>query len=72
MDFHLRIPWHGHFMWPFAVAMLGFKYFVTFFAVRFGQLVMKPHRIAFINMDMRGLHRDWWANHMLFAFVRMV
>ena len=32
----LRIPCHGRFIWPFAVAGLGLRYLVTPWAVRLG------------------------------------
>jgi hypothetical protein len=68
----LRIPWWGRFMWPFAVAGLGLRYLVTPLAVKFGHPLRKPLRMALSRVDIRGLHRDWWANFMLLALVRTV
>ena len=68
----LRMPCHCCFIYPFAVAGLGFKYFLTLWVVKFGHPFRYPHLIALSNVGIPGLHRDWCANLMLFAFVRMV
>jgi hypothetical protein len=68
----LQIPWWGRFMWPFAVARLGLRYLVTPLAVKFGHPLRNPLRMALSRVDIRGLHRDWWANFMLLALVRTV
>jgi hypothetical protein len=68
----LRIPWWGRFMWPFAVAGFGLRYRVTPLAVKFGHPLRKPLWMALSRVDIRGLHRDWWANFMLLALVRTV
>ncbi len=68
----LRIPWWGCFMWPFAVAGLGLRYLVTPLAVKFGHPLRKPLRMALSRVDIRGLHRDLWANFMLLALVGTV
>jgi hypothetical protein len=65
----LWIPCQGHCICPFAVARLGFRYLVTPFAVRFGHPLTYPRQMAFSRVEIRGLHNDWCANWMLFAFV---
>ncbi len=57
----LRIPILGHFIWPFAVAGLGFKYFVTNSLLVFGHPLRKLFFNAFIRVEIFGLHRGWWA-----------
>ena len=54
----LLIPFFGRFIWPLAVAGLGFKYFVTNSLDRFGHLFKKPFRKAFIRLEIVGLHID--------------
>ena len=68
----LQIPWWGLFICPFAVAGLGLRYLVSPLAVRFGHPLRKPRRMALSRVDIRGIHRDWWANFMLLALVRTV
>jgi hypothetical protein len=46
-------------MWPFAVAGLGLRYFVACLAVRLGHPLRFPRCMAFSNVEMRGLQRDW-------------
>jgi hypothetical protein len=46
-------------MWPFAVAGLGLRYFVTCLAVRLGHSLRYPQRMVFSSVEMRGLQRDW-------------
>ncbi len=41
-------------------------------AVKFGHPLRKPLWMALSRVDIRGLHRDWWANFMLLALVRTV
>ncbi len=65
----LRIPCWGCCICPFAVTRLGFRYLVTPFAVRFGHPLTYPHQMAFSKVEICGLHNDWCANWMLFAFV---
>jgi hypothetical protein len=59
-------------MWLFAMAGLGLRYLVTPLAVKFGHPLRKPLQMALSRVDIRWLHRDWWANFMLLALVRMV
>ena len=54
----LRIPWWGRFMWPFAVAGLGFRYLLTPLAVRLGHPLRKLRQIALRSVEMCGLHKD--------------
>jgi hypothetical protein len=49
----------------FAVVGLGLRYFETPLAVRFGHPLRYPHRIALRGVEMRRLHRDWWAKRIL-------
>jgi hypothetical protein len=65
----LRNPCNGLFIWPFAVAGLGFKYF------RINHLLMlehpwrKPRLTAFRRVVMGGLPSDWWANFTAFMHI---
>ena len=54
----LQIPFFGRFMWPFAVAGLGFRYFVTSSLLRFGHPLRKTFFVAFMRLEIFGLHRD--------------
>ena len=54
----LRIPFVGRFMWHFEVAGLGFRYFVTSSSLRLGHPLRKPFFIAFMRLEIFGLHRD--------------
>ncbi len=65
----LRIPFLGRFIWPLAVAGLGFKYFVTNVLLMFGHPLRKPFFNAFIRVEIFRLHRDWWANLTALAWV---
>jgi hypothetical protein len=65
----LRIPCQGCCICPFAVPGLGFRYLVTPFAVRFGHPLTYPRQMAFSRVEICGLHNNWCANRMLFAFV---
>ena len=66
-----RIPIRGFFMWPFAVAGLGGRYFVMRCSDRLGQPSRNPERTAFSSVEIGGLHIDWCANLTAFSFVRM-
>ncbi len=66
----LLIPFFGRFIWPLAVAGLGFKYSVTNSLDRFGHPFKKPFRKACIRLEIFWLHIDWWAN--LTAFARVL
>ncbi len=48
----------GCFMWPFAVAGLGLRYFRMSFSVIFGYPLRKPFCVAFNRVEILGLHRD--------------
>lgn len=54
----LYIPFTGHFMWPFAVAVLGGRYLVVRVLVRFGQPSRNPACVALSSVDIGGLHID--------------
>jgi hypothetical protein len=54
------------------VAGLGLRYFVTPCTVRLGHPLRYPRRSALRRVDIFGLQNDWWANRMLFAFIRTV
>ena len=58
----LRIPCRGRFMWPFAVAGLGLRYFKMSFSLKFGHPLRNPFRTAFRSVEILGLQSDWWAN----------
>ena len=47
----LQILFFGRFMWPFAVAGLGFRYFVTNSLLRSGHPLRKPFFIAFMRLE---------------------
>ncbi len=51
---------------------MALRYLVTPLAVKFGHPLRKPLRMALSRVDIRGLHRDWWANFMLLALVRIM
>ena len=65
----LLIPFFGHFMWPFAVAGLGFKNFVTSSLLRLGHPWREPLHSAFMSDDILGLHNNLCANFTAFAHV---
>ena len=65
----LRMPCRGRFMWPLAVAGLGFKYFRMSVSDILGHPLRKPFRVALSSLDIAGLHSDWCANLTLFARV---
>ncbi len=65
----LLMPCLGCFMWPFAIAGLGFRYLRINILVKFGHPLRKPFCTAFISVDIFGLHNDSCANSTLFARV---
>ena len=67
----LRMPFAGRFMCPFAVAVLGGRYFVISRSVRLGHPSRYPARVAFSSVEMGGLHKDWCANFTALTFVRI-
>ncbi len=56
--FVLLIPFFGLFICPFAVAGLGFKYFVTSSLPILGHPMRKPLRNAFKRKEIFGLHSN--------------
>jgi hypothetical protein len=58
----LCISCRGRFMWPFAVAGLGLRYFSMSFSERLGHLLRNPFRTALNNVEILGLHNDWCVN----------
>jgi hypothetical protein len=54
----LRIPFFGRFMCPFAVAGLGFRYFVTTSLLRSGHPLRNPFFNSFMRLEIVGLHID--------------
>ena len=67
----LRIPCHGRFMWPLAVAGLGLRYLSISSTEMLGHPFKKPFLVALSSLDILGLHNDWWANLTLSARVEM-
>ena len=65
------MPWRGRFMWPLAVAGLGFKYLRISFLEMLGHPFRKPFCVALRSLDIFGLHSDWCANLTLLALVAM-
>ena len=65
----LRSPLRGRFIYPFAVAGLGLRYFKINSSLMYGHPFKNPRRVALINLDIFGLHSDWWANLTRFALV---
>ena len=63
------MPCRGRFIWPLAVAGLGFKYFRMSVSEILGHPLRKPFRVALSSLDIFGLHRDWCANLTLLALV---
>ncbi len=49
-------------MCPLAVPGLAFSYLVMSFLVILGHPLRKPFCVAFNNVDILGLHKDWCAN----------
>ena len=64
-----RKPLRGRFMWPFDVAMLGGRYLLTAWAVRYGAPRRNPCRIAASSERFGGLPRLWCMNFTLFSAV---
>ena len=58
-------------MCPFAVAGLGLRYLRINSSLIFGHPLRNPLRVALINLEIFGLHKDWWENLTLFARVNM-
>ena len=54
----LWIPWWGLFMWPLAVAGIGFKYLRISFLEIFGHPLSNPFCVALSSLEMVGLHSD--------------
>ncbi len=67
----LCMPWWGHFMCPFAMVGLGFKFLNTNFLLILGHHRMNPHQIALRSVEMHGFPNDWWANLTVFTLVLM-
>jgi len=65
------MPCCGRFMWPLAVAGLGFRYLRISFSEMLGHPLRKPVCVALRSMDIFGLHGDWCANFTLFARVEI-
>lgn len=65
----LRIPCRGRFIWPLAVAGLGFKYFRISFSVMLGHPLRNPRRTAFSSVEIVGFPNDWCANRTAFTRV---
>jgi hypothetical protein len=65
----LHIPFFGQFMWPFAVAGLGFKYFAISSLLRLEHTWRKPLRSVFMRDNILGLHNNLCANFTAFACV---
>ncbi len=65
----LIIPWWGHFMWPFVVVGLGFRYWRINDSKIFGHPLRKPLCVALSHVEILGLPNDWWANLMVLACV---
>ena len=58
----LQIPWHGRFMCPFAVAMLGLRYLRIIFLLRLGHPVRNPFLMTLRRVKILVLHSDCCAN----------
>jgi hypothetical protein len=58
----LLMPWRGRFMWPFAVAVIGLRFFRMNVSFIMGHPLRNPHRTALRSKEILGLHRDWCAN----------
>ena len=65
----LRNPCRGLFIWPFAVAGLGFKYFRINCLLMLGHPRRKSRLTAFRRVDMGGSPSNWWENFT--AFMRL-
>ena len=65
----LRSPCRGRFMYPFAVAGLGLRYYNINTLVMNWHPFKKPFCLALMSFDIFGLPRDWWANFTRFALV---
>ena len=58
----LCMPWRGFFMYPLAVAGLGFRYFNMASGDMYGHPLRKPFLVALRSFDIFGLPSAWWAN----------
>ncbi len=67
----LRIPWCGHFIWPFAIAGLGLRYLLISLTLMYGHPLRNPCLVALRRMEIFGLHNGWCANLTLLARVRI-
>ena len=67
----LHIPFLGHFIWPFAVAGHGLRYFVTNVLLRFRHPLRKPFLNAFMSEDSLGLPTGWCVNFAALARILM-
>jgi hypothetical protein len=65
----LHNPCCGLFIWPYAVAGLGFEYFRINRSLMLGHPWRKPHLTAFRRVDMGGLASNWWANFTAFMHI---
>ena len=65
----LRIPFHGRFRCPFAVAGLDMRYLHTLCASRWGAPLRKPTLMALSNEAMGRLQKLWCANFTLLILV---
>ncbi len=65
----LRNPCRGLFIWPFAIAGLGFKYFRINRSLMLGHPWRKPHLTAFRRVDMGGLRSNCWATFTAFMHI---
>ncbi len=67
----LLIPCQGRFIWPFAVAELGWRYLRINFSERLGHPLRNPFQTALSRVEVLGLHNNWCANFTPFALVFM-
>jgi hypothetical protein len=65
----LRIPWHGHFIWPFAIAGLELRYLLISLTLMYGHPLRNPCLVALRRVEIFGLHNNWCANLTLLARV---
>jgi len=65
----LLIPCWGHFMCPFAITGLEFKYLRINFLLMPGHPFKNPRLVAFNRVEIFGLHKDWCANLTALALV---
>jgi len=65
------MPCRGRFMYPFAVAGLGFRYFSMASVEMYGHPLRKPFRVALSSFDIFGLHSAWCAKRTFNALCRI-